>query len=74
MIDIATPLDYRAEAELGEPRKRLEPVLDLLRCPATRQPLLIDQNTLVTSDRGHAYRISETGLPLFAENACSPDA
>jgi SAM-dependent methyltransferase len=74
MIDIATPLDYRAEAELAEPRKRLEPVLDLLRCPATRQPLLIDQNTLVTSDRGHAYRISETGLPLFAENACSPDA
>jgi ubiquinone/menaquinone biosynthesis C-methylase UbiE len=67
-------MDYRTEAALGGQREKLKPALDLLRCPATGQPLLIEQDALVTSDGGHAYRISAPGLPLFAENACSSDA
>jgi ubiquinone/menaquinone biosynthesis C-methylase UbiE len=67
-------MDYRAQAEAEGQRKKLKAVLDLLCCPATGQPLLIEQNTLVASDRSHAYRLSEAGLPLFAENAGSSDA
>jgi SAM-dependent methyltransferase len=67
-------MDAHAERGMGEHRTKIEPVLHLLRCPATRQPLLIEQDMLVTPGRGNAYRLSEAGLPLFAENACSSDA
>jgi ubiquinone/menaquinone biosynthesis C-methylase UbiE/uncharacterized protein YbaR (Trm112 family) len=67
-------VDYRAKAGVEGQRQKLKPMLDLLCCPATGQSLVIEQNTLMTSDGGHAYRISAAGLPLFAENACSSDA
>ena len=75
-MDGAASLDmgYRAEAALAGQRQKLEPALDLFRCPATGQPLVIEQNALVTCDGGHAYRLSTAGLPLFAEHACSSDA
>jgi SAM-dependent methyltransferase len=47
--------------------------LDLLRCPADGAPLRHTGNALICSESGHRYRIAD-GIPLFAEEFCSPDA
>ena len=75
-MDGAALLDIgdRAAAETKGQLRKLEAAVDLLRCPATGQPLLIEQDALVTPAREHAYRLSAAGLPLFAEHAASSDA
>lgn len=50
--------------------------LDLLRCPVTRAPLDWQGDALVAQS-GHGalrYRIDSSGIPLFAEQFCSPEA
>ncbi len=51
--------------------------LDMLRylaCPATRQPLRREgMQTLVNQDGSHRYRITPSGIPLFAEKLCSAE-
>lgn len=46
--------------------------LDLLCCPATGAPLHVAGETLVCGDGQHRYRIAD-GIPLFAEQFCSPE-
>ena len=41
-------------------------IIELLRCPATGQPLTERDECLVTADGSHRYRI-EQGIPLMAE-------
>lgn len=50
--------------------------LDLLRCPVTRAPLDWQGDVLVPrSGNGELrYRIDPSGIPLFAEQFCSPEA
>ena len=48
--------------------------VDLLRCPVSGLALEQRGAMLVTSDGQHRYRISETGIALFAEQICSQDA
>jgi len=47
--------------------------LDLLRCPETGDKLVATEDGLV-SDSGRVYRITPTGIPLFAEQPASEDA
>ncbi len=46
--------------------------LDLLRCPVSGEPLRVEADRLV-AESGQAYRVSG-GIPLFAEEICSPEA
>lgn len=50
--------------------------LDLLCCPTTRSPLARRGDNLValSGDRELGYRVDELGIPLFAEQFCSPEA
>lgn len=63
-----------AECRADNQRTKLATVLDLLRCPATGEPLVIETDALITRDRGYAYQLSPAGLPIFAEITSSPDA
>src|SRR5574340_1137623 len=45
-----------------------------LRCPLTQQHLVRDDESLSTPDKKQHYRISSSGIPLFAEQLCSEDA
>src|SRR3954466_6754781 len=47
--------------------------LELLRCPVTGSPLRLSGDELV-SGSGQHYRLTKSGIPLFAEHHCSPDA
>jgi ubiquinone/menaquinone biosynthesis C-methylase UbiE len=49
----------------------LPPILDLLRCPATGAPLVPAGNELRAGNKH--YRVTDSGIPLFAEELCSPD-
>ena len=48
--------------------------LDLLRCPISGEPLRLDKGMLVSSSGAQTYRITPSGIPLFAEQFCSPEA
>ncbi len=48
--------------------------LDILRCPATGAALSQSGFSLSSSDGTHRYRVTETGIPLFAESLLSADA
>lgn len=50
------------------------PEFRFLRCPITGQALTEQDGYLFSEDRSQQYRISESGIPLFAENICSEDA
>ena len=45
----------------------------MLRCPATGQDLHEDDGRLVSADRGHVYRLSPAGAPLFGDEWLSPE-
>jgi SAM-dependent methyltransferase len=47
--------------------------LDLLCCPVTRKPLHAEGDALVADD-GHRYRLTGSGVPLFAETVLSREA
>lgn len=49
-------------------------LLRLLRCPASGQKLRLEGGVLINEDQSRSYRISESGIPLFAEDQCSEDA
>lgn len=49
-------------------------VLDKLRCPLSGQPLKDHGTFLITQDGHRRYRVSPSGIPLFAEQYCSADA
>ena len=51
---LSLDIDHRAAAEAGGQRTKLERVLGLLRCPATRQPIVIENDTLVLHTRSIA--------------------
>ena len=46
----------------------------LLRCPISGLALEQQGDSLVTTDGEHHYSITAEGIPLFAEQFCSPDA
>lgn len=48
--------------------------LDLLRCPRTGDTLRIDGGHLVGLGAMRRYEIGRRGIPLFAEEFCSPEA
>jgi ubiquinone/menaquinone biosynthesis C-methylase UbiE len=47
--------------------------LDLLRCPESGEALVLEDGALVASRSGRRYRVTESGLPLFAAELCSDD-
>ena len=47
---------------------------DQLRCPATGGRLFLDKGWLVPESGGRKYRISDSGIPLFAEELASEEA
>src|SRR5579862_2421869 len=46
----------------------------LLRCPQSGEPLVRDGDAMTASMSGRRYRITPTGIPLFAEHFCSDAA
>jgi SAM-dependent methyltransferase len=52
----------------------LESFLDILRCPRSGQRLVIENETLVTMDGRHRYRLAHARIPMFAEDSASPQA
>jgi len=50
-------------------RDAVEPHLDLLVCPNTRQALRVDGDRLVSADGGRAYPITPSGIPAFVTDA-----
>jgi ubiquinone/menaquinone biosynthesis C-methylase UbiE len=52
----------------------LTPILSLLRCPTTGRPLSPDGEGLRAADGGPYYRVTQSGIPLFAETFLSADA
>jgi SAM-dependent methyltransferase len=48
--------------------------VDLLRCPASGQPLTLDRGQLLTPDGRHRYPILDDGIPAFAEQPDSIQA
>jgi SAM-dependent methyltransferase len=49
-------------------------ILPLLRCPETGAPLAWREGRLETPSGERGYRLSASGIPLFAERFSSPDA
>lgn len=49
-------------------------LLDKLRCPLSGQSLENHGTFLTTEDGLHNYRVTPSGIPLFAEQYCSADA
>src|SRR5262245_44525145 len=47
--------------------------LALLRCPASGEPLHREGAALVSASGRHRYRITPSGIPLFAEDECSAE-
>ncbi len=52
----------------------LRPFLDLLRCPATGQPIEISDGALMSVDGAHSYRVDDAGIAQFAAIPESSDA
>jgi len=48
--------------------------LEFLRCPRTNEPLVADADRLATVSRNSSFRLTPSGIPLFAEQFCSEDA
>jgi SAM-dependent methyltransferase len=48
-------------------------LLRLLRCPVDGAPLAQDGDALL-ADHGRRFRVTESGIPLFAESALTPEA
>lgn len=58
-----------------EPRfASLDSGLEMLRCPVTGEGLHREGDRLVTRSGRTSYAISVSGVPLFAEKFCSPEA
>lgn len=51
-----------------------EAFLSLLRCPVSNQPVREEAGSLVAVSLPARYRITPSGIPLFAEASCSGDA
>src|SRR5262245_34320211 len=49
-------------------------VLGMLRCPSSGDRLRVEGNDLVGESGQHRYRVTSSGIPLFAEAFCSPEA
>ncbi len=49
-------------------------LLEYLCCPDTKKPLRLENGTLIVDISGQVYPITDTGIPLFAENILSDDA
>ena len=63
------------KAVLKQPnRGGLAPFLSLLRCPSTGAGLRLEDDVLRADGEVARYRITPSGIPLFAEALCSADA
>lgn len=56
------------------PSRDIAEILPLLSCPVTGESLYRQGNKLVSKFGEYSYRIDASGIPLFAENLCSPEA
>jgi len=54
--------------------RNLDAFLHLLRCPQTGAELSIGSGALVTIDAKRTYALTESGICLFAQQVCSPEA
>jgi SAM-dependent methyltransferase len=52
----------------------IEAFLGLLRCPATGAPVRLKDGMLAADGDGGSYRLTASGIPLFAEELCSAEA
>jgi len=48
-------------------------VLAVLRCPVSGEALRMEGGELVSESGAHRYALTASGIPLFAEQFCSPD-
>lgn len=51
-----------------------EALLPLLCCPHTGEPLHREEQELITESQRNCYKIDDEGIPLFADEFCSPEA
>jgi len=56
------------------PKTDIDRILPFLRCPQSGEQLVQDGQSLVSSSGTHHYSIAANGIPLFAEEFCSPQA
>jgi len=56
------------------PTTDIDRILPLLRCPQSGERLVKDGQSLVSNSGAHHYSIAANGIPLFAEDYCSPEA
>lgn len=56
-----------------DPMRWDEESLALLRCPASGERLHREGSALVSQSGRNTYRINPSGIPLFAEQDCSPE-
>jgi ubiquinone/menaquinone biosynthesis C-methylase UbiE len=56
------------------PETTCDRFLDLLRCPVSGASLSSEPHSLVSADGNHRYRVTDAGIPLFAEKILAPDA
>ncbi|MBI3440715.1 MAG: methyltransferase domain-containing protein, partial [Proteobacteria bacterium] len=48
-------------------------IVEFLRCPVTKESVRLQDGWLVTESNARKYRVSDSGIPLFAEHFCSTD-
>jgi SAM-dependent methyltransferase len=60
--------------EAGRTRSIAREMLAKLACPITLSPLKLSDDSLVAINGENQYRLSASGIPLFAEHGCSLDA
>jgi SAM-dependent methyltransferase len=63
-----------AAARRGDTAGERADILALLRCPETGAPLIERGGLLQAIGTDRAYRLTPSGIPLFAERFCSEDA
>ena len=68
------PMNMAVATQAQNGTSRIEAFLDLLRCPKSNLPLMLQGDALVAVDGAHRYRMGANGIPLFAEDSLSPEA
>lgn len=68
-------IDPTGSAETNDPARRLDPaILGLLSCPETGEALYQLSATSLANESGtRKYRITKSGIPMFAEEFCTPE-
>jgi SAM-dependent methyltransferase len=62
------------ELEVDKALTGIDSKLKFLKCPISGEKLIHQDNALVAPESGHTYLLTESGIPQFFGDFCSPDA